>query len=86
MSQPGIAIFCWPLPARKAARDTGDGFAIDLPRGAIEMTTPAAFERRFGLPAPDASRGARLAALRFSGRGACRPAAWAQCWYLEAGA
>lgn len=51
-----------------SARDTGDGFTIDLPRGAIELTTPAAFERRFGLPAPDASAGARLAALRFSGR------------------
>jgi catechol 2,3-dioxygenase-like lactoylglutathione lyase family enzyme len=50
------------------SRDTGDGFTIELPRGAIEMTTPAAFERRFGLPAPDVSRGARLAALRFSGR------------------
>jgi Glyoxalase-like domain len=52
----------------QSSRDTGDGFTIDLPRGAIEMTTPAAFERRFGLPAPDASHGARLAALRFSGR------------------
>ncbi len=51
-----------------SARDTGDGFAIDLPRGAIEMTIPAAFERRFGLPAPEVSRGARLAALRLSGR------------------
>lgn len=55
-----------------SAHDTGDGFTIDLPRGAIEMTTPAAFERRFGLPAPDASRGARLAALRFSGRALAR--------------
>jgi Glyoxalase-like domain len=52
----------------QSSRDDGDGFAIDLPRGAIELTTPAAFERRFGLPAPDASGGARLAALRFSGR------------------
>jgi catechol 2,3-dioxygenase-like lactoylglutathione lyase family enzyme len=50
------------------SRNTGDGFTIDLPRGAIEMTTPAALERRFGLPAPDVTRGARLAALRFSGR------------------
>ncbi|MGH6683917.1 MAG: VOC family protein [Pseudolabrys sp.] len=49
------------------ARDSSDGFAIDLPRGVITLTTPAAFERRFGMPAPDASRGARLAALRFSG-------------------
>ena len=46
---------------------TGDGFAIALPRGAIDMMTPAAFSRRFGLAAPDTSRGARLAAIRFSG-------------------
>lgn len=50
------------------SRDTVDGFAVDLPRGAIEMTTPAAFGRRFGKSAPDASGGARLAAMRFSGR------------------
>jgi hypothetical protein len=31
------------------------------------MMTPAAFTRRYGLPAPDTSRGARLAAMRFSG-------------------
>ena len=72
MSRRGTAIFCWPLPARQSARDTGDGFTIDLPRGAIDMMTPAAFERRFGLPAPDTSRGARLAALRFAvGDGRC---------------
>ena len=61
--------FLLALTGAPSARDTGDGFTIALPRGAIDMTTPAAFERRFGLPAPDASRGARLAALRFSGRG-----------------
>jgi catechol 2,3-dioxygenase-like lactoylglutathione lyase family enzyme len=49
------------------AEKNGDGFAIVTPRGAIDMMTPAAYERRFGLPAPDASGGARLAALRFSG-------------------
>jgi hypothetical protein len=32
------------------------------------VTRPAAFERRFGLPAPETAGGARLAALRFSGR------------------
>jgi hypothetical protein len=32
------------------------------------MATPTAFERRFGLPAPDVSRGPRLAGLRFFGR------------------
>jgi len=52
----------------QSSNDTGEGFTIDLPRGAIEMTTPAAFERRFGMPSPDVSRGAWLAALRFSGR------------------
>ncbi len=45
------------------SRDTGDGFTIDLPRGQIELTTPAAFERRFSLPAPDCSGGMRLGAL-----------------------
>ncbi len=49
------------------SRDTGDGFTIDLPRGQIELTTPAGFERRFGLPAPDCSGGMRLGAVRFSG-------------------
>jgi catechol 2,3-dioxygenase-like lactoylglutathione lyase family enzyme len=46
---------------------TADGFTIALPRGAIDMMTPAAFMGRYGLPAPDTSRGARLAAMRFSG-------------------
>jgi catechol 2,3-dioxygenase-like lactoylglutathione lyase family enzyme len=53
--------------AGAAAEEDDDGFAIVTPRGAINMMTPIAFERRFGLPAPDASGGARLAALRFSG-------------------
>jgi len=50
------------------ARADGDGFAIDLPRGAIAMMTPSAFVRRFGAAAPDTSRGARLAALRLAVR------------------
>ena len=44
----------------------GEGFAIVTPRGTIEVTTPAAFLNRFGATAPDVSRGARLAALRFT--------------------
>ena len=60
--------FLLAFSSAPSAHDTGDGFTIALPRGAIEMTTPVAFERRFGLPAPDVSRGARLAALRFSGK------------------
>jgi catechol 2,3-dioxygenase-like lactoylglutathione lyase family enzyme len=42
------------------------GFAIATPRGTIEVVTPAAFVRRFGVTPPDVSRGARLAALRFT--------------------
>jgi catechol 2,3-dioxygenase-like lactoylglutathione lyase family enzyme len=60
--------FLLAFTGAQSRRDTGDGFAIELPRGAIELTTPAAFERRVGMPAPDASGGARLAALRFFGR------------------
>jgi hypothetical protein len=49
------------------ARDIGGGFAIDLPRGAIDVITPPMFLHRFGIAAPDTARGMRLAALRFSG-------------------
>ena len=48
-----------------ATTASGEGFAIATPRGAIEVATPGAFLRRFGVKAPDMSRGARLAALRF---------------------
>jgi catechol 2,3-dioxygenase-like lactoylglutathione lyase family enzyme len=47
------------------ATPSSDGFTIATPRGDIEVTTPAAFTRRFGVSAPDVARGARLAALRF---------------------
>jgi hypothetical protein len=47
--------------------DTADGFAIGLPNGTIDLLTPAAFNRRFGIPSPDTSRGPRFAAMRFSG-------------------
>jgi hypothetical protein len=43
-----------------------DGFAIRTPRGTIDMLTPGAFTRRFGVAAPDMSHGPRLAALRFA--------------------
>jgi catechol 2,3-dioxygenase-like lactoylglutathione lyase family enzyme len=49
----------------EAARADG-GFAIATPRGTIELTTPAAFTHRFGVKAPDVSRSARLAAIRFT--------------------
>jgi catechol 2,3-dioxygenase-like lactoylglutathione lyase family enzyme len=53
--------------AAEETAGTADGFSIALPRGAIDVMTPAAFTSRYGLPAPDTSRGARLAAIRFSG-------------------
>ena len=49
------------------AEATADSLHIALPRGVIDLMTPSAFTRRFDLAAPDTSRGARLAALRFSG-------------------
>jgi catechol 2,3-dioxygenase-like lactoylglutathione lyase family enzyme len=48
------------------AAPTAEGFSIETPRGVIEVTTPAAFLGRFGVRAPEVSRGARLAALRFA--------------------
>ena len=43
-----------------------DGFAVATPRGTVEVTTPLAFKRRFGVAPPDMSRGPRLAAIRFA--------------------
>jgi hypothetical protein len=48
------------------AVNTDAGFVIATPRGVIDVTTPPAFLKRYGVPAPGASRGARLAALRFA--------------------
>lgn len=47
------------------ARDEGDGFSIELPRGTISVMTPRVFVEHFGLRPPVTERGARLAALRF---------------------
>jgi len=46
--------------------EEGAGYAIALPRGALEVMTGADFVRRYGVPAPDTGRGLRLAALRFA--------------------
>ena len=48
----------------KRIDDTDDGFTIELPRATIDLVTPPAFTHRFGVLAPDTSRGMRLAALR----------------------
>jgi len=42
------------------AAEQDGGFAIATPRGTIDMMTPAVFVGRFGVAAPDVSRGARL--------------------------
>jgi catechol 2,3-dioxygenase-like lactoylglutathione lyase family enzyme len=52
--------------AGATAKPSGEGFVIATPRGVIEVTTPAAFLHLYGVKAPDVSRGARLAALRFT--------------------
>jgi catechol 2,3-dioxygenase-like lactoylglutathione lyase family enzyme len=52
--------------ADAAAKPDNDGFAIATAHGAFDVMTPAAFTRRFGVAAPDTSRGARLAAIRFA--------------------
>ncbi|MEJ2435482.1 MAG: VOC family protein, partial [Pseudolabrys sp.] len=49
-----------------AASKAEGGFALATPRGAIDMTTPAAFLARFGVKPPDTRSGARLAAMRFA--------------------
>ena len=51
------------------AAATAGGFSAATPRGTIDMLTPAAFRQRFRQPAPDVSRGARLAALRLTTAG-----------------
>jgi catechol 2,3-dioxygenase-like lactoylglutathione lyase family enzyme len=42
------------------------GLTIKTPRGDIEVVTPDTFTQRFGVAPPEVSRGARLAALRFT--------------------
>ena len=43
-----------------------DGFAIETPRGTIEVVAPAGFTARYGVAAPDCRAGLRIAAIRFS--------------------
>ena len=45
---------------------TDNGISLATPRGNIEVLTPIAFTHRYGVVAPDVSRGARLTANRFA--------------------
>ena len=47
-------------------KSTSSGITIETPRGEIQVMDPAAYQAHFAVAAPDASRGARLAALRFA--------------------
>jgi catechol 2,3-dioxygenase-like lactoylglutathione lyase family enzyme len=49
-----------------AAMATADGLSVATPRGTVELVTPDVFTRRYGVAGPDASVGAKLAAVRFA--------------------
>jgi catechol 2,3-dioxygenase-like lactoylglutathione lyase family enzyme len=51
--------------ADASATSTADGLQVTTSRGAIDLVTPHALTRRYGVAAPDAKSGARLAAIRF---------------------
>ena len=48
------------------ADEFSDGFRIVLPRGVVDVVTPTAFARHYGLTAPATDKGPRLAALRLA--------------------
>ena len=48
------------------ATGSGDGFGMATPRGTIEVVTPKTFVARYGVAAPDVTKGMRLAAIRFA--------------------
>lgn len=52
--------------AEATNNEANGGFRIVLPRGVIDVVTPAAFTRQYGLAAPATDRGPRLAALRLA--------------------
>jgi len=49
-------------------KSTSSGITIETPRGEIQVMDPSAYTTHFAVEPPDVSRGARLAALRFSVR------------------
>src|SRR5258707_216876 len=48
------------------AETDADGLTVTTAHGSIQVMKPGAFRARFGVVPPDASRGARLAAIRFA--------------------
>jgi hypothetical protein len=47
-------------------KSTSSGITIETPRGEIQVMDAAAYRLHFGIEPPDASRGMRLAAIRFA--------------------
>src|SRR5262249_18741545 len=47
---------------------TSNGISVRMPRGTIDVMTPAAYAQHFGIAPPDRSRGARIAALILAAR------------------
>jgi catechol 2,3-dioxygenase-like lactoylglutathione lyase family enzyme len=61
-------IFLSAFTGERSLIATSSGVAAPTPRGDLQIMDRAAFDSHFGLPPPDLSAGARLAALRFSVR------------------
>ena len=59
-------IFLSAFTGERELHATSSGITAPTPRGDIQIMDAAAFADRYGLPAPDISAGARLAALRFA--------------------
>ena len=61
-------IFLSAFAGERELLATSTGITVTTPRGAIQVMDPSAYERHFGVAAPDIAEGARLAALIVSVR------------------
>ena len=58
-------IFLSAFTGERELQSTSSGITIATPRGDIQVMDPAAYGNHFGVPPPDISTGAKLAAMRF---------------------
>jgi hypothetical protein len=61
-------IFLSVFTGERELQATSSGITASTARGDIRVMDPTSFRDRFGIPAPDVSSGARLAAVRFTAR------------------
>jgi catechol 2,3-dioxygenase-like lactoylglutathione lyase family enzyme len=61
-------IFLSAFTGERELLATSSGITAHTPRGDLAIMDPAAYRSHFGVPAPDITAGARLAALRFTVR------------------